>query len=83
MAQKRTRRETVKAADLKPGDTIAPQYHGGYKATVTRVDPYHRNDQAVSVQYAYPDDFTVNASTRGVHSGAVVSKDHEYTRYVR
>jgi hypothetical protein len=79
----RTRREMTKAVDLKPGDVIAPAYHGAAKATVTRVDPYHRNDQAVSVQYAYPNDFTVNASFRGQHGGSVVAKDHEYTRYVR
>lgn len=83
MANTRTRREIVKAADLNAGDTIAPSGHGFARATVTRVDEWHRNDQAVAVQFDYPNDFTVNANFRGKSGGVVVSKDHEYTRYVR
>lgn len=79
---KRTRRETAKATELVAGQKFAPHGHGEYKATVTNVRPYHRDNRLTVVSYAYPDDFTVNSMTRGTRSAAVVPNDTEFTRYV-
>jgi hypothetical protein len=83
--RRRTRREEVRADQLRKGDVIAPDYHdprGGYRATVTRAEPYHRDARARAVSFDWPDDFTVNASLRGKSSARVWRNDHLVTRYV-
>lgn len=80
-----TRPTPTRAGDLEVGQKIAP--HGqhepeiGYRPTITWI---HRRDDRpglVYVQFAYPDDFSVNANMRGARSGRIYREDEQVIRY--
>lgn len=78
----RMRREEVDASQLEVGDTITPPSNYG-RAKVTDLGKSDKiTEPHVHVGYQYPDDFSVNASTRGQRSGKFYRPDDKVTRWV-